>query len=122
MHGIYLKKKYILIFSSSNLVIDQKILFTYLEFDGKVIAAHSGYTYQKISYYLFPVYDNEFKRYSPGKILLKYIIDDAKNNLFDYFDLTIGSENYKKDYSNRKLNSALFLKSKSLKGLFIFFG
>ena len=30
------------------------------------------------------------------KILLKYIIDDAKNNLFDYFDLTIGLENYKK--------------------------
>ena len=41
--------------------------------------------------------------------------------LFDYFDLTIGSENYKKDYSNRKLNSALFLKSKSLKGFIYIF-
>ncbi len=119
--NIFKEKIYLDFFISSNLVIDQKSYITYLEFDGKVIAAHSGYTYQKISYYLFPVYDNEFKRYSPGKILLKYIIDDAENNLFDYFDLTIGSENYKKDYSNRKLNSALFLKSKSLKGFIYIF-
>ena len=52
--NIFKEKIYLDFFISSNLVIDQKSYITYLEFDGKVIAAHSGYTYQKISYYLFP--------------------------------------------------------------------
>ena len=37
--------------------------------------------------------------------------------LFDYFDLTIGSEKYKENFSNTRIKSAIFLKSYNLKGL-----
>ena len=92
-----------------------------MEIDKKIIAAHSGYIYENICYYLFPVYNLEYKKYSPGKILLKKIIDDSKSNFLDYFDLTIGSENYKKNYSNHKQNSSIFFESVNFKGSCLIF-
>ena len=92
-----------------------------MQLNNVIIAAHSGYIYKNICYYLFPVYDNNYNKYSPGKILLKKIIDDSKLKSLNYFDLTIGSENYKKDYSNFKFNSARVLKACSLKGSFYIF-
>ena len=104
------------------MALEDKVYITYIEIDKKIIAAHSGYVYRNTCYYLFPVYDIEYKKYSPGKILLKKIIEDSKLNSLDYFDLTIGNENYKKNYSNNKQNSAIFLDSINLKGFcFIYF-
>ncbi len=103
-------------FISSNLTLDDEAYITYMEINKKIIAAHSGYIYKNICYYLFPVYNLEYKKYSPGKILLKKIIDDSKSNFLDYFDLTIGPENYKKNYSNNKQNSSIFLESINFKG------
>ena len=52
---------------------------------------------------------------------MKKIIDDSKLNELHYFDLTIGSEDYKKNYSNNELYSGIFLQSINLKGhLYIF--
>ena len=83
------------------------INLSYLTLDRKIIAAHSGYVYDQKYYYLFPTYDINFKKYSPGKILLKYLIDDCKKNNLKYFDFTIGSEDYKKNWSNNKINSGM---------------
>ena len=108
-------------FILSSLTMEEKAYITYMELDNEIIAAHSGFVYNNICYYLFPVYNDAFNKYSPGKILLKKIIDDSKSNLLKYFDLTIGSENYKKNYSNSKFYSSAVLKSFNLKGyLFIF--
>ena len=101
--------------------MDEKAYITYMELNNEIIAAHSGFVYNNICYYLFPVYDVNFNKYSPGKILLKKIIDDSKSNLLDYFDLTIGSENYKKDYSNSKSYSSVVLKSLNLRGYLLIF-
>ena len=108
-------------FLSSNLFMEEESYITYMQLNNVIIAAHSGYIYKNICYYLFPVYDNNYNKYSPGKILLKKIIDDSKLRSLNYFDLTIGSENYKKDYSNFKFNSARVLKACSLKGSFYIF-
>ena len=105
-------------FISSNLKIKKKIFITYLKLNNDILAAHSGYIYNNMCYYLFPAYNLKYKKYSPGKILLKKIIDQTKSNLVKYFDLTIGSENYKKSFANNKSYSAQFLKSLSLKGSF----
>ena len=105
-------------FISSNLNMQKKIHVTYLKLNNEILAAHSGYIYNNICYYLFPAYNVKYRKYSPGKILLKKIIDETKLDLVEYFDLTIGSENYKKRFANNKLNSARFLKSLSLKGSF----
>jgi len=108
-------------FILSSLTMEEKAYITYMELNNEIIAAHSGFIYNNICYYLFPVYNDAFNKYSPGKILLKKIIDDSKSNLLKYFDLTIGSENYKKDYSNIKFYSSVFLKSFNLKGYFFIF-
>ena len=108
-------------FILSSLAMDEKAYITYMELNNEIIAAHSGFVYNNICYYLFPVYDVNFNKYSPGKILLKKIIDDSKSNLLDYFDLTIGSENYKKDYSNSKSYSSVVLKSLNLRGYLLIF-
>ena len=108
-------------FILSNLALEDKAYITYMEIDKKIIAAHSGYVYENTYYYLFPVYDIEYKKYSPGKILLKKIIEDSKLNLLNYFDLTIGTENYKRNYSNNTQYSAIFLHSINLKGSFFIF-
>ena len=83
-------------FILSNLDMKEKAYISYVTINNEIIAAHSGYIYKDICYYLFPVYDEEYKKYSPGKILLKKIIDDSKLDELHYFDLTIGSEDYKK--------------------------
>ena len=96
--------------------MDEKAYISYITIDDEIIAAHSGFIYKNTCYYLFPVYKEAYKKYSPGKILLKKIIDDSKLKSLQYFDLTIGSENYKKNYSNNELCSGIFFQSVNLKG------
>ena len=102
--------------------MSKNIDLSYLLLNDEIIAAQSGYQYKKRYYYLFPAYNYKYRKFSPGKILLQNMIVNTKTNLFDYFDLTIGSENYKENFSNCKMASALFLYSKNLKGfIYIFF-
>jgi CelD/BcsL family acetyltransferase involved in cellulose biosynthesis len=110
------------LFELSNLNLSENIDLSYLSLNDEIIAAQSGYQYKKRYYYLFPAYNYKYRKFSPGKVLLKNMIVNSKKNLFDYFDLTIGSENYKENFSNFKMASALFLYSKNLKGfIYIFF-
>lgn len=108
-------------FKSSNLILKENSYITYMQLDDEIIAAHSGYIYENKCYYLFPVYNIKYQKFSVGKILLKKIIDDTKLKSLEYFDLTIGYENYKKNFSNHKFNSALVMKSLTLKGNFYIF-
>ena len=110
------------LFESSNSNMNENIDLSYLVLDDHIIAAQYGYKYNKRYYYLFPTYKYEYKKFSPGKILLQKMIEKRKLELFDFFDLTIGSENYKEKFSNYKMASAFFLQSKNLKGMvYIFF-
>ena len=88
-----------------------------MSLNNEIIAAQSGFKYKKRYYYLFPAYKYEYSKFSPGKILLKKLISENKLDSFDYFDLTIGSEKYKENFSNTRIKSAIFLKSYNLKGL-----
>ena len=108
-------------FLFSNFILKENSYITYMQVNDEIIAAHSGYIYQNKCYYLFPVYNKDYNKYSPGKILLKKIIDDSKLKSLEYFDLTIGSENYKKNYSNYKFKSAITMKALSFKGKFYIF-
>ena len=104
------------LFELCNFNLKENIDISYLSLNNEIIAAQSGYKYKKRYYYLFPVYKNEYRKFSPGKILLQKLIIEYKSKLFDCFDLTIGSENYKMNFSNYTMRSALFLQSKNLKG------
>ena len=105
------------LFESSNSNMNENIDLSYLVLDDHIIAAQYGYKYNKRYYYLFPTYKYEYRKFSPGKILLQKMIEKRKLESFNFFDLTIGSEDYKEKFSNYKMASALFLQSKNLRGL-----
>ena len=97
------------------------INLSYLTLDKKILAAHSGYIYNQRYYYLFPAYDINLKKYSPGKILLYFLIQDCKKKNLKYFDFTIGSEGYKKKWSNNFIKSGMTNKSLNVFGFFYIF-
>ena len=110
------------LFETSNLTLSENIDLNYLSLNDEIIAAQAGCYYKKRYYYLFPAYNYEYRKFSPGKILLQNMIVNCKIKSFECFDLTIGSENYKEIFSNYKMASVLFFHSKNLKGfIYIFF-
>lgn len=94
------------------LFISNKSHLSYLELDDKIISAHLGYITEKRLSYLFPCYDQEFSKFSPGNILLFKLIDFFFKNDGQVFDFTIGNEDYKLRLSN-KINE-MFYKNISL--------
>jgi len=104
-------------FIECHLKLHSNLYLSYLSLNKNIIAAHSGYIYENNCYYLFPTYDEDFKKYSPGKILLNSLIEDSKIRKLYYFDFTIGSENYKKKWSNNKMDSGTTLKALDFIGL-----
>ena len=97
--------------------LKQNIFIASLSLDNEMIAAHSGFVYNNRLYYLFPAYNHIYNKYSPGKILLKKLIEISTSRRIDNFDLTIGYENYKKNYSNYTLESSVFLDFKNIRGI-----
>ena len=94
---------------------------TYLTLNNIIIAANMGYIFKKDFYYIFPTYDDYFKRYSPGKILLYELIKYIKSKSFIYFDFTIGTEKYKKNWSDVSTTSNYMIKSINFIGSFYVF-
>jgi len=89
----------------------QQIQLSCLKLGGKIIATHWGAIFRNRFYYLMPSFDREeFAKFSPGKILLEELIHISIDNKLDFFDFTIGGENYKKDWCNSGIslsNSAI---------------
>ena len=92
--------------------------FSVLKLNDQVIATHWGAYDKKFFYYLMPTFSMEWEKYSPGKILLQYLIKWCIEKRIEVFDFTIGSENYKKEWCDNelKLNEISF--SDSYKGNF----
>ena len=73
--------------------------FTSLTLDGRMLAAHFGFIASDRLYYFTPTYDIEFAKYSPGKVLLNWLIERAfeKKIIFDFQN---DMEPYKLQYAN----------------------
>ncbi len=109
-------------FLYSNLKLGQNLSLSYISHGEDIIAAHLGYVYMGAFYYLFPAYNLKYKKYSPGKILLNFLVNHCKSNDFNYFDFTIGSEIYKKKWSNYQQKGGVTLNSLSNIGyIYIFY-
>lgn len=78
----------------------KNLCFSCLKIDNKIISSHIGYKFNNNYYYIFPVYDLNYKKYSPGNILLFKLIQNYRFNKFYAFDFTIGDEIYKKKLNN----------------------
>ena len=93
-----------------------------LELDGKTLASHWGVVYKNIFYYLLPsIVKNELMRYSPGRLLLYHLIKWSFENKIKRFDLTLGEESYKKEWSNSKVFLYDFVEPNKLKSYPHFF-
>ena len=58
------------------------IKYSYLKKDNKLLAAHIGFNFKKTFYYMFPVYDYEFKKLSAGRFLLTKLIENSFKTSF----------------------------------------
>ena len=122
------KKKYV--FASSfnknfywNIVDNQNIHVSAITLNGKFIAAILGLKYLNNYFFLVPSFKDETKyfKFSPGRILLIELINELCNQQINYFDFCDGDQNYKTQLANNKIDLRFFLKSNSLKGLFLKF-
>jgi len=70
-----------------------------LKIDGMIIAAHWGYVAGSRFYYLIPSYETGiFRSFSPGRILLEYLLEWSYANGVEVFDFGLGDEIYKTEY------------------------
>lgn len=83
--------------------------------DNRLVAAHFGYRTGKKFYYYIPVYDDAFSEYGVGIVLLKHIIEENKNLVFDFLK---GNETYKFYWcDNATMNFHLLAYKKDKDGL-----
>jgi CelD/BcsL family acetyltransferase involved in cellulose biosynthesis len=87
-----------------------------------IVATHWGMTWRGKYYYLLPGYaSGKWQQFSPGRILLKYLVDWSESNGDHIFDFTVGSEVYKSQWANRKEHVYEYIKPFSWRGnLFVF--
>ena len=74
------------------------------------VAFVTGYQYEGVYYYEEIAYDSKYKKYSPGTILLYYIIRDLYfYNKPDILNFGIGFASYKKMFGNFRSEAATIL-------------
>lgn len=76
----------------------QGVLSTLLV-EGQVAAVHLGMVTPTAFHYWFPTYNPEFRRYSPGQILLLHMIEAATEQNLQRFDFGKGEESYKQKFA-----------------------
>jgi CelD/BcsL family acetyltransferase involved in cellulose biosynthesis len=82
----------------SGLVHERLVLAT-LEVDGEPAAVCMGLRHANRFYYVTAAYDAaRYGRFSPGRILLERVIEQAVRDGLAWFDFTIGDEGYKADW------------------------
>ena len=94
------------------------VKITILKINGELVAANLGLIFKRRFYYYMPVlFSEKFNKYSPGKVLISYLIEWSINNKIDFFDFGLGDENYKKYWSNFNENLFRYFEFRTFKGL-----
>jgi len=76
-----------------------------LTFNDEVLATHLGVVYAKRFYYLMPTFSTgKFEKYSPGRLLLEYLVNKSIEEKLEIYDFTVGSEAYKKKWCDHEMN------------------
>ena len=81
---------------------DNHCIFDAIYLNNEIISANIGFIDNETYYYIFPSYDQNWAKISPGSINLYFLIDELFANKFcKKFDFTIGNEAYKEVWSNK---------------------
>lgn len=80
---------------TKNLSENKSLRFSTVKLNGHLVAAHFGFFFGGVFTWYKPCFDPEFARYSPGEVLLKHLLEQAKEDQAQFFDFTIGGEAFK---------------------------
>lgn len=96
---------------------------TTLEIDEKLVAFSYSFIYRGRFYYYIPSYDPQFYEYSPGTVLLTYLLEDAFNRGLKEFDFTRGDEEYKSKWAQQeRKNLRIIISNKGYIDRLVYYG
>lgn len=78
------------------------VKFSTLDLNGERIAQHFGFSYNNVYYWVRPSFNEDYSRYSPGLVILNFMIEYAVNEGFQEFDFLRGSEAFKLRFANKE--------------------
>ncbi len=78
--------------------------FSELKVGTETISWHLGFQFNKTFFYYMPTVDEKWQKFSPGKIHLFKLVEEAINNKLEIFDHLRGEENYKTGWTNNIQN------------------
>jgi len=87
-----------------------------LMLDDRILAAHWGAIHGKRFYHLMPSYESQWRKYSPGRLLLEDLLKWCYESGLEVLDFTGGEEKYKQDWSNEKMRLFCYFKPITWKG------
>lgn len=83
----------------------------------EIIACHLGLIHRGTFYYLMPSFDfRGWGLYSPGNILLEFLINNSIKKKLNIFDFSIGDEDYKKKWANEVVNLYEYSSANTIQG------
>ena len=95
-----------------------KVHVSALYLDEKIISTHWGFISSDYFYYLMPTHDRDnFKKFSPGRLLLENLIKWSIEKGIRVFDFTIGDEDYKKVWTNSVITLSESVNPVTFKGV-----
>ena len=86
----------------------KQVLFSVLKSQGSPIAFHFGFVNDRTLLYYKPSFETDVASYSPGKVLLKELLEYALAHGYQEFDFSLGQEAYKMDFANRMKKNCSF--------------
>ena len=85
--------------------------------DDTIIAVHWGLVYRDRFYYLMPSFeDGSWRKYSPGRLLLEYLIKWCFDSGIKVFDFTVGDDSYKYNWADKEMALYDYHEPVNLKG------
>jgi len=82
---------------------------------GNAISWHIGFLYKKRFYYYVSSFDQRMATYSPGKLHLAKLIEEAIHDDVEIFDFLTGQESYKLEWANGSIQ--LFEQMQNMQGI-----
>ena len=78
-------------------------LLSAIHYGDKIVAAHMGMRTEKVLHYWFPTFNDEYRKYSPGGVLLLHMTKELSKDNVEYIDLGKGEDVYKSKFSNGQI-------------------
>jgi len=83
-----------------NMYITKHLKFSRLDYNKIPIAYHFGFEYAKKYIWYKPTFNVKYKKYSPGNVLFKFLLEYSINNNLNVFDFTVGDGEFKNRFAN----------------------